>query len=569
MSESNYWNRFSQNRISRRSALRGAGLGAVGLAGAALIGCGGGDEEATGTATASATGTGTGTTAPTATPDTMTPVQGGTYTTYTSTFAGVDPHNSVYGGAGLVPQAYNYLIRQEVLRQDLGELGQVTDLAESVEVTDDGQTWVFKLRSDAKIAPNTQGVPERALNAEDVLASFDRIANKDNGANGFATFALFIDSYEAPDDTTVQIKTKTPFSWFLEAIGDNLQGAIVPKEWLDKGNDAIKAMAVGAGPFMLESLVEGDKSIMKRNPNYYLAGQPYLDEFRILIMPDTATRITAFRDRQIDTYVTENGEEAASLVKDGITHVEHASTGYNSFWMRTDVKPYDDERVRRAINMSMNRDQYISIIGRGQGAPMGPLAPVFENYALSADDLAKAQPYDTAEAKKLFEAAGVTEIQFAHPTSSTMPDYVQIMQQQLQQIGVAIKPTPLDAGTWVAGYFASQLEASFSFNQSYKTPHFALQWYRTGGITGNNNYDTKYYSSEIDTAIDTAAGTFDEEARREAYREAQRLILASDPAFINVYNAASNTLYYSDIHRTAPGPGALDGSLLREWWIEA
>ncbi|MEX2032129.1 MAG: hypothetical protein WEA81_04620, partial [Dehalococcoidia bacterium] len=159
MSESNYWSRFSQSRISRRAALRGAGIGAAGLAGAALIGCGG-DDDGDATATASATRTASGTAAATATgtADAMTPVQGGTYTTYTSTFAGVDPHNSVYGGAGLVPQAYNYLVRQEVLRQDLGELGQVTDLAESVEVSDDGQTWVFKLRGDAKIAPNSQGV---------------------------------------------------------------------------------------------------------------------------------------------------------------------------------------------------------------------------------------------------------------------------------------------------------------------------------------------------------------------------------------------------------------------------
>src|SRR5690606_3454774 len=105
---------------------------------------------------------------------------------------------------------------------------------------------------------------------------------------------------------------------------------------------------------------------------------------------------------------------AKSLVADGITHVEHGSTGYNSFWMRTDVAPYDDERVRRAINMSMNRDQYIAIIGRGQGQPMGPLAPVFENYALTADELAEAQPYNAQDAKALFEAASVSEIQFAH-----------------------------------------------------------------------------------------------------------------------------------------------------------
>lgn len=567
MSDSNYWTRLGGNRVSRRAALRGAGLGFAGIAGAALIGCGSDDDDG-GTAAPTGTGGGGGTATATATEDAGTPQQGGSYTTQTSTFAGVDPHNSVYGGAGLVPQAYNYLIRQEVLRQDLGELGQVTDLAETVEVSGDQQTWVFKIRPGVKIAPNNQGVPERDLTSADVLASFDRIKDPANGANGYATFAQFVDNYEAPDDSTVQIVTKSPFSWFLEAIGDNLQGAIVPEEWLDQG-DAVKAAAVGAGPFMLESLVEGDKAVMKRNPNYYREGQPYLDEFRILIMPDISTRITAFRDRQIDVHVTENGDEAKSLEGPGITNVEHDSTGYNSFWMRTDVAPYDDPRVRRAINMSMNRDQYIAIIGRGQGKAMGPLAPVFENYVLSDDELAEAQPYDPQGAKALFEEAGVSEIQFAHPTSANMNDYVSILQQQLQQIGIAIRPTPLDAGTWVAGYFAGQHEASFSFNQSYKTPHFALQWYRTGGITGNLNYDTRFYTPEVDAAIDRAAGIFDEEERREAYKEAQKVILASDPAFLNVFNVSNNTLYYSDIHRTLPGPGALDGSLLQEWWIEA
>ena len=219
--------------------------------------------------------------------------------------------------------------------------------------------------------------------------------------------------------------------------------------------------------------------------------------------------------------------------------------------------------------MSMNHDQYIAIVGRGQGTPMGPLAPVFENYALSGDELAQYQPYDPAGARQLFEAANVSSIQFAYPGSANMPDYVQIMQQQLQQIGVTINSEPLDAGTWVAGYFTGQHQASFSFNQAYKTPHFALPWYRTGGITGSNNYDTKYYSEAIDAAIDGAAGIFDEEERRAVYIDAQTMILESAPASLNVFNVASNTLYYSNIQRTMPGPGALDGSLLREWWIDA
>ena len=271
MTESNYWNRLATGRVSRRAALRGAGLGTAGIADAALIGCGGSDDP-TPAPTQAPGGGGAPTATPTPAPETI--KRGGSYTTCTSTFAGVDPHNSVYGGAGLVPQVYNYLVRQEVLRQDLGELGQVTDLAESVEIADGGQTWNFKLRPDVMIAPNNQAVPERPLNSEDVIASFDRIADPADSANGFATFALFVDSYDAPDDTTVQVRTRRPFSWLLDSLGDNLEGAIVPKEWLARGNDVVKLNSVGAGPFILESLVEGDKAVMKPNPNYYREGQP-------------------------------------------------------------------------------------------------------------------------------------------------------------------------------------------------------------------------------------------------------------------------------------------------------
>lgn len=568
MADSNYWTRFAGTRLSRRTALRGAAVGAAGLAGAALIGCGSSDDKTPTPTTAPGGGGSTATAAPTATTAPEQIKRGGVYRGgFTGPFAGVDPHNSVYGGSGIIRETYSYLFRKEILREDLG---LIRELATSHEVTD-GTTWIFKLRNDAKIAPNDKGVAERAMDSEDVVKSFDRIANPANGSNGFPFFSTWAASWDAPDAQTVRLTTKEPYAWTEEVLGDALQGAIVPREWLDAG-DAIKAAAVGSGAWMLTQLAEGDRAVMKPNPNYYDAGKPYLDEYRIHTFADVATQRTAFATRQLDSYSTASPSEAQELVKtvDGIEMKEIASTGYNSFWMNTaSGAPWDDPRVRRAMNLSMNRDQYIAIIGQELGAPMGPLAPVFGDYALSADELAKLQPYDAGEAKKLFDAASVSEVTFMHPTSSTMNDYVNIMVQQLQQIGVTAKPQPLDAGTWVAGYYTSKLPASFSLNQSYKTPGAALLWYRTGGITGNGRYDTGYYTPEVDAALDKAATTIDLEGRKAAYLEAQRLILASDPAFINVFNTRSHSLWYSDIQGINPGPGVLDTALIREYWIDA
>src|SRR5690606_25597728 len=111
----------------------------------------------------------------------------------------------------------------------------------------DDLTWVFKLRTDAMIAPNSQGVPERALDSEDVLRSWDRIADPAAGSNGFIFFNRWVDSYDAPDPETVRLVTKSPYAWADDEIGDALKGAIVPSEWREQ-DDGSKAGPVGARP---------------------------------------------------------------------------------------------------------------------------------------------------------------------------------------------------------------------------------------------------------------------------------------------------------------------------------
>ena len=556
--EDNYWvRRLQSGTISRRRFVGGAATAGVGAAGLMAVGCG--DDDSGGTATTAANSP--------AASQTLAPKKGGVYNVgFTGPFAGVQPFNSVYGGSGIIPVVYNYLFRSFLLAPDKGNL---YDLATSHKLEADNVTWTFKLRPDAKIAPNKYGVPERPLDANDVKTSFEFIADPKAGSNGFAVFSQWFDKFEAPDPQTFVLKTKKPYAWTESALGNALFSAIVPKEWVAKGADQIKADAVGAGQFMLKDLTEGGAGNMVPNPNYWDKGKPYLDQFTIKAFADQATYRTAFQSGQVDVYGPPDKDEGESLknAEKGVNLSIDPGLGYLSFWMNTKSKPWDDPRVRRAVNMAINRDEYIQIIGHGVGEPIGPLSYAFKNEALPAEELKKVQPFDVNGAKTLFQQAGIKELSFAHPTSSNVNDYVTIFVRQLQAAGVTAKPQPLDAGTWVAQYFGTKLDASLSLNQTYNNPDTALQWYHTGGITGNNKYDTGFSDPEVDAAIDKAAGTLDAKARSAAYQDIQRLVFKKDPPFINFFGLKTVVVYRDFVQNYPVGLSQLGNALVKDIWL--
>lgn len=565
--ENNYWiRRLRAGTVSRRRVLGGAASVGLGASALALVGCGDDDDD-------NGNGNGGGGGGPTATATavpptpTATPKQGGQYVTaFTGPFAGADPHNSVYGGAGIVPVVYNYLFRTyEAFAPDRGI---IYDLAESHQLEADDVTMTFKLRPDVMIAPNGSGIEERALTSDDVLASWERIADVQSGSNGYVFAHKWIDSMDAPDPTTFRIKFTAPYAWGEAQVGNNLVGAIVPRELLDR--EDFRTKPVGGGPFMLTELAEGAQAKMDRNPNYYRDGRPYLDSYIIRAFSDQATWLTAFQSGQVDLYSATSDEEAKGLVnnKSDLKYQQSKSIGYNSFWMNTKQAPWNDERVRNAVNWATDREEYIQIIGRGDGNAIGPVTYAFEQYALTADELEEAQPFDVNRARQAFEEAGIKEFTFAHPTASNMADYVTIFVRQMQRAGVTAKPQPLDAANWLVGYYTSAHSASLSLNQAYQTPDNALQWFHTGGITGNNHYDTGYSDPEVDAAIDKAAGTLDEQERIQAYKDVQKLILSKGPPFINFFGTYENILLQPYVQGYQFGAGALNTAYADTFWTE-
>jgi peptide/nickel transport system substrate-binding protein len=555
---SNYWQRFTQARLSRRRALIGAGTLGAGAAALSVVGCGGGNNG----------GSSSGAQSGASSNNEGTPKAGGTYTWGgTGTFAGIDPHSSVYGGSALVPLIYNYLLRTHILAPQEGIL---YDLASSHEAPADKVTWVFKIRPGVKINPNGTTVPARDLDATDVKANFDRISDSKLGLNGYAFMNQYIDKWDAPDAQTFRLITKQPYAFVLNNVGNNLIAAMAPKEWLQ--SPELKTKAVGGGPFIFTEETENAQGVVSKNPNYYVSGKPYLDRDILKYFADQATVRTAFQSSQLDSYGAANPGEAKEIQQNraDTVYYQDPNFGFLSFWMNIKEKPWDDARVRRAVSRAINRDEYVQLISQSTGKPSGLIVPSMTDYALPQDELSsKLQPFNLSDAKQLFQAAGITSFDFQHPTSgSTTTDYVNIFVRQMQAAGITAKAQPQDAATWLSQYFNSKLTASISLNQDYQTPDVALQWYKTGGITGNGKYDTGFSDKEVDAALDKAASTIDDTQRKEAYLVAQRLIYSKDPPFLNFINSPSNTLIAKALKGVHRGVASLYTAFVPGYWLD-
>ncbi|MGH2602364.1 MAG: ABC transporter substrate-binding protein, partial [Dehalococcoidia bacterium] len=212
--------RLAGRRLGRRTLL-GAGAAAGGAA--FLAACGGDDQDE---AQSTTDVTRTAGVAATTAADQQAKTGGEYRVGFTGPFAGVDPHNSVYGGSGIVPLVYNYLIRTSLVAPEKGIL---QELAVSQELAPDNVTTIFKLRPDAMIAQNNLGVPVRPIDAEDVKLSFERVGNPAAASNGFSWINEWVDKFEAVDPTTFRVVTKAPYAWVLNNVGNNLYSAVVPK----------------------------------------------------------------------------------------------------------------------------------------------------------------------------------------------------------------------------------------------------------------------------------------------------------------------------------------------------
>jgi peptide/nickel transport system substrate-binding protein len=503
-------------KISRRAFLAGAAA----TAGLAALRCGGKQE---------------GTTLTGATPTAGPVKSGGAFRLGTTIPAmSIDPHTEVTMGLAFICFIYGYLLHE--IQQPEGPPTLVFDHAESLERPDD-LTSIFKLRRGIHFQdlPPASG---REFVAEDAVYSFDRIAS----LQSTPFWSQGIESKSAPDPYTFQVRLTGPYAYTMAEFG-GIRTAIVPKEAVEQFGD-LKSHGLGSGPFQVASFSRGETMEMVRNPNYYVAGIPYVDGMSWRIIPDDSSLKAAFKAQQLDVYSppTKIQADEVATMSDDVILTKAANLAIFMINLNEIAVPaLQDERVREAMDLSLDRDAMIEKLCFGEGNYTGPVAWGLEFWSLPQDELRRRYKRDVARARQLLGAAGVTDLtlELKFPSGATA-DLAAMIKEQMAEAGITVNLVPQELGTWVADLFDQNFQLMVGGGLPYDDEHLPLQFNHTKNWTRDAN-PVHLPEPENDALLDQILVTPDVQERQKLVLEVTRKIIDRHGPFLYLYAPYSYT----------------------------
>src|SRR5581483_10947270 len=333
------------------------------------------------------------------------------------------------------------------------------DLAQSYEVSKDGLTYIFKLRKGVKFHNG------RELTADDVLYSLNRTVNPATQSPG-ASFYHSIKGYDdvaggkattmsgvtAPDPYTVKIELANPDATFLHELALNF-ASVVAKEDVEKFGADYGHNPDGSGAYYLSEWTLGQRIVLERNKDYYWPGIPYLDKITFEIGQEPVVALLRLQKGEVD--VLGDGVPPSKFnevmndpeQKKNVVAGPQLQTVYVT--LNTQMKPLDDVRVRKAINMAINKDRIIQLINGRAIVANQPLPNRIPGY----DPDYKGYPYDPAAAKALLKEAGLEagfETELYATNVDPNPRIAQAIQQDLAAIGIKASIKSLDQANVIA-----------------------------------------------------------------------------------------------------------------------
>jgi ABC-type transport system substrate-binding protein len=445
---------------------------------------------------------------------------------------GLDPYLIVsYRVQELAAFHYSRLLMQ---KKGPGVPGQAYimegDLAESWKPSDDGKTWTFTLRPDAKWQ-NLEPMNGRPVTAQDVAWSFELFMKISPQKSTFNQ----VDTVAAVDARTVQFTLKDVYAPFEAQIGAPLFW-VLPKEVVDQDGD-VSRRVVGSGPFILDKFDAGSSITGKKNPNYYRKGEPHIDNYVNLIIPDTATQMAGLRAHELD-FVQVPAQELPGI-KQSNPEILFYDLPFNLlpyvYW-KLDKPPFNDPRVRQAVSMSINRDNIINILFNGSGGYDNFIPWALSDWWLDPQGPdqgpgAKYFKYDPAGARQLLAAAG-------HPdglkvTMLSTPGYgdefvqaVELVQQDLKSGGIDATIQMQEYAQYIATTFGGKFEGGdtlvYGLMTPFTEPHdYLFNMYHPSGTRNQAGVN----DAKLTAMIEQQMRTLDRPQRKQQIYDIQRYLV--------------------------------------------
>jgi peptide/nickel transport system substrate-binding protein len=335
----------------------------------------------------------------------------------------------------------------------------VADLAERWETSPDQLTYTFHLRRGVKWQ-NLPPLNGREFVADDVKFTLERMQGK------VVNFLVApIKTIDTPDKYTVRITLGERSPSFLPNLGSTY-AFMTPREVVEQDGN-LKKTLIGTGPFILKEYIPKTSLTYEPNPDFRDAGQPYLDRYRIAIIPDEAARVAAFRGGELD-YIGTNDPEVVKAILSShpktVAHKFHIPAASFHIAFRLDQKPFNDVRVRRAISMALNREEMNQLVYAGQGRTyaMGvPWTAAFDDWP-DKEAYGPYYQYDVKKAKALLQEAGYGRgfktklIYYAYGDDRTLQS--EMIQNYLGVLGIKVEVQRLDYGVWIDQYLKGKYE---------------------------------------------------------------------------------------------------------------
>ncbi|HEV2979509.1 MAG TPA: ABC transporter substrate-binding protein [Casimicrobiaceae bacterium] len=341
----------------------------------------------------------------------------------------------------------------------IGTTNIIPALAESWTVSPDGKTYTFKLRRGVKFHSSANFTPTRDFNADDVLFSWNRMADENHPFHKMTagqTFSYYddmgmkniVDKVEKIDALTVRFDLKRPEAPFLADLAMDF-ASILSQEYFEamqkKGTpNAADIYPIGTGPFEFVSY-QKDATIRYRAFDKYWGGRPKIDNLIYSITRDATARYAKLETGECQVMAFPKPADLDAMRKDAqlkVLQKQGLNIGYIAF--NVEKKPFDDKRVRQALNLATNKEAILKAVYEGTGqVAKNPIPPILWGY----NDAIKDYPYDPAKAKELLAQAGFPngfelELWYLPVTRPYNPDgkrMAEMIQADWDKVGVKAK----------------------------------------------------------------------------------------------------------------------------------
>lgn len=449
------------------------------------------------------------------------------------------------------------------------EMNVIPMLAESYEANEEATEYTFTLRQGITFSDGTP------WNAEAAKANFDRWGDKSLGLKRTTLLCNILDSTEIVDEYTIKVTLTQSFGAFINTLAHPACVCMSPVQ-IAAGSEVCASDPVGTGQYTFVEWIAGDHLTVQLNPDWWgydadICGGEALVEadagFKSVTfrpVTESATRVAMIQSGDAQLIWPVPSESIDSLREDSSVYLG-AETGdvVRYLMMNNQKEPFNDVRVRQAINYAIDKNAYIAVVKDGNATVAQSVIGQNVQYFKANEPY----EYDIEKAKELLAEAGypdgfTTSIMYANTTANQKQ--CEFLKQQLEQVGIEVELNGMESAILnqkiqdvdVPGSEAEVEMYVIGWSTSTGDADWGIRPLLATESEPPMSYNICYYENEeVDNLLYEALGTSDSDKRAEAYEKAQDIIWEESPLVCLAYdyNTWANSKNIVNVGNTPDG----------------